>query len=82
MHHRQLPVRTLLSVGLLGSAVTLVLQPKPAITVISLVILIACALAVVIRALRRANRRIDRIFSDELKSGEETTDEDENVRAA
>jgi hypothetical protein len=82
MSSRPLPVRTLLSVGLLGSAVTLVLQPNPVVSVIALGILVACALAVVVRALRRASRRIDRIFSDELKSGEEITDEDETVRAA
>lgn len=71
MTRRPLPVRTLLCMGLLGSAASLVLRPNPLVIAIAVGVLVACSLTVASRAARRANRRMDRIFAEELESREE-----------
>lgn len=58
--------RLVLCVGLLGSAAALVLRPNPVVIGISIGIFAACLLAVIVLALRRASRRIDRIVAEEL----------------
>jgi hypothetical protein len=58
-------VRTVLCLGLLGSACALVLRPHPLVTGIALTVLLTCLLVVVFRALRRASRRIDTILAEE-----------------
>jgi hypothetical protein len=61
---------TLLCIGLLGSATTLVLRPQALVAGIAAGILVACAVAVVFRVLRHASRRVDRILAEELVSPE------------
>jgi hypothetical protein len=58
-------VRTVLCLGLLGSACALVLRPNSLVTGIALVVLLTCLLVIVCRALRRASRRIDTILAEE-----------------
>jgi hypothetical protein len=64
------PRTTLLCVGLLGSAATLVLRPQALVAGIAAGILVVCLVAVAFRALRHASRRIDQILTEELASTE------------
>jgi TRAP-type C4-dicarboxylate transport system permease small subunit len=61
---------TLLGVGVLGSAATLVLRPQALVAGIAAGILVVCLVAVAFRALRHASRRIHRILTEELASTE------------
>jgi hypothetical protein len=70
MFQRRL-TRVVLCVGFLGSAATLLLRPTSLVTGVALGIFAGCLLAVVVRALRRAARCIDRIMSEELGPDEE-----------
>lgn len=63
---RGLTTRLMLCVGLLGSVAAFVLRPHPVVTGIAVGIFVLCALTVILRALRRASRRIDRIVAEEL----------------
>jgi hypothetical protein len=60
--------RTVLCLGLLGSAGVLVLRPNPLVTGIALAILLTCLLVIVFRSLRRASRRIDTILREESET--------------
>jgi hypothetical protein len=73
MTRRPLPVRTLLCVGLLGSAAAVVLGPNPLLITVAVGVFAACSVTVAARATRRASRRIDRIFAEELESTQEIT---------
>jgi hypothetical protein len=66
-----LTIRTMLCVGLLGSAATLVLRPHPALAGLAVGIFFTCLLVAVIRVLRRASRHIDRIVAEELAPAED-----------
>lgn len=63
--------RTVLCLGLLGSAAALVLAPNPLVTGIALAILLTCLLVIVLRSLRRASQRIDTILREESETGAE-----------
>jgi hypothetical protein len=63
--------RTVLCLGLLGSAGVLVLGPNPLVTGIALTILLTCLLVIVFRSLRRASRRIDTILREESETDAE-----------
>lgn len=60
--------RTVLCLGLLGSAGVLVLRPNPLVTGIALAVLLVCLLVVVFRSLHHASRRIDTILREEAEA--------------
>jgi hypothetical protein len=56
----------MLCVGLLGSAAVFALRPHPVVVGIAIGVFALCVLIVILRALRRASHRIDRIVAEEL----------------
>jgi hypothetical protein len=77
---RTLAIRTMLCVGLLGSAATLVLQPHPLVTGIAVGVFFCCLLTALFRVLRRTSRHIDRIMAEELDPGEKSAQPRETWR--
>jgi hypothetical protein len=60
--------RTILCVGLLGSAATIFLGPNTAVSAIAVGVFVACLAVAGFRSLSRASRGVDGILAEELDS--------------
>jgi len=72
--------RTVLCLGLLGSAGVLVLAPNPLVAGIALAVLLTCLLVIVFRSLRHASRRVDSILREESETDAERAPDAETHR--
>ena len=61
-------LRTILCVGLLGSAATIFIGQNTAISVVAIGVFGACLTVAGFRSLSRAAQRVDRILAEELRS--------------
>lgn len=67
-------LRTILRVGLLGSAATVFLGQNTAVSVSAIVVFVACLAVAGFRSVRRASRRVDRILAEELAPAKDNTE--------
>jgi hypothetical protein len=67
-------LRTILCVGLLGSATTIFLGPNTATSVIATIVFVACLIAGGFLSLHRASRRIDDMLAEELSPAKDNTE--------
>lgn len=61
-------LRTILCVGLLGSAAAIFLGPNAVISAIAIGVFATCLLVALVRVLRGASQRIDRILFEEMNA--------------
>jgi hypothetical protein len=64
-------LRTILCVGLLGSAATIFIGQNTAISMVAVGVFGACLTVAGIRSLSRASRRVDGILAEELGSAKD-----------
>jgi hypothetical protein len=67
-------LRTILCVGLLGSATAIFLGPNTVVSVVAMVVFVACLAMAGFLSLRRASRRIDTMLAEELSSAKDNTE--------